>query len=213
MATESIRVLIVEDHCMVREGLSALLGQSSGLEVVGEASDGESGVERAMELGVDVVVLDIGLPKLSGIEAATRIRAKCPDTQIVILSMHDDAATVDRALRAGARGYVLKGQGIGSLVEAIRAVHRGDAYLSSGVSEYVLERVLEGRTSTEMSLTERETQVVSLVAEGLTSGEVAERLGLKPKTVQNHRTNAMDKLGLRTTAGLVRYALRTGLAK
>ena len=211
MSPSPIRVLLAEDHQVVREGLRALLGDRPGIEVMGEVCDGVPAVNFAEARGPDVVVMDIGMPELNGIEAARRLHRSRPDIRVVILSMRDDAVTVDKALRAGARAYVLKGLGVDALVDAIEAVHRGEVYLSAGVSEFVLAGYLAQTSSPADPLTEREREVLQLIAEGFTSGEIAERLGLSTKTVRNHRANIMERLDIRTTAGLVRYALRAGL--
>ncbi len=208
-----IRVLLVEDHQVVREGLRALLRNEPDLEVVGETEGGAEGVRLAETLAPDVVVMDVAMPGLSGIEAARRLRKARPEQAVVFLSMHDDAPTVDAALRAGARGYVLKGRGVSTLCEAIRTASRGEVYLSPEVSGYVLQGYLHGGQGEADPLSPREREILQLIAEGHTGREIAGRLGLKPKTVDNHRANIMDKLGIHTTAGLVRYALRAGLAR
>lgn len=207
-----LRVLLAEDHQVVRQGLRALLERHDGIEVIGEAEDGAQAVRLAENLGPSVVVMDIGMPLLNGIEATRRLVRSRPDIRVVILSMRDDAGAVDQALRAGARGYVLKGSGIDSLTEAVETVARGEVYLSTGVSEYILQGYLNADGERPIDpLTEREREILQLIAEGHTSRAIAERLGLKTKTVQNHRANIMDKLEIRTTAGLVRYALQAGL--
>ncbi|GMV38859.1 MAG: DNA-binding response regulator [Myxococcales bacterium] len=205
----AIRVALVEDHLVVREGLVALLRGVPDMTVVGEATDLEGAARLAETASPDVVVMDVGLPGPSGIEATRRVLRVRPEAAVVILSMRDDAATVDRALRAGARGYVLKGRGVASLCEAIRATARGEVWLSPEVSELVLQGYLRPGGRDADPLTEREREVLQLVGQGLTSAEIADRLGLRTKTVQNYRTQIMDKLGVRTTAGLVRYVLRS----
>lgn len=207
----AIRVVLVEDHLMVREGLVALLRDVPDVTVVGEAGDADQAVALTETLRPDVVVMDVGLPGPSGIEATRRVLRARPEAAVVVLSMRDDAVTVDRALRAGARGYVLKGRGVASLCDAIRSAARGEVWLSPEVSELVLQGYLGGGAPEGDALSEREREVLRLVGQGLTSAEIAERLGLRAKTVQNYRTQIMDKLGIRTTAGLVRYVLRTGL--
>jgi two-component system, NarL family, response regulator NreC len=201
------RILLVEDHQMVREGLRSLLSGEPDFQVVGEAADGADAVQRAAELAPDVVVMDIGLVAVSGVEAMRRLVRERPGTAVVALSMYDDAPTVDRALRAGARGYVVKGSGVAALCEAIRTVRRGETYLSPAVSEYVLRGFLRPGTDDVDPLSEREAGILRLIADGLTGRQIAERLGLRPKTVENHRARIMEKLGIHTTAGLVRYAL------
>src|SRR5262249_35821950 len=176
---------------------------------------GAEGVRVGEEIGPDVVIMDVSMPGQNGIEATRKLRRDRPDIAVVMLSMHDDAPTVDQALRAGARGYVLKGSGVASLCEAIRTVSRGEAYLSPEVSSFVLQGYLAGGgPPTDVDpLSPREREILQLIAEGHTGREIADRLGLRPKTVDNHRANIMDKLGIHTTAGLVRYALRTGVAR
>ena len=217
MSDGKTRVVLAEDHQVVREGLRALLAKEADVEVIAEASDGVEAVRLAEELVPDVVIMDIGLPEQNGIEATRKLKKSRPEIAVVILSMHDDGPTVDQALRAGARGYVLKGRGVGSLTEAIRTARRGLVYLSPYISTQVLEGYLRGGTADASEpkdpLSPREREILQLVAEGHTGRIIAEKLGLKPKTVENHRANIMEKLGFHTTAGLVRYALRTGIAR
>ena len=208
-----IRVLFAEDHQLVREGLRSLMRDEHDIEIVGEAGDGLDAVLMAESLRPDVVLMDVGLPGLNGIEAARRIRAARPEIPVMFLSMHDDAQTVDRALRAGARGYVLKGMGVAHVCQAIRTVHRGEIYLSPQVSECVLQGYLSGsgEEEEEAPLTSREREVLQLVAEGYTAPQIARKLELSPRTVENHRARIMDKLGIGTIAGLVRYAIHNGI--
>jgi DNA-binding NarL/FixJ family response regulator len=206
-----IRVVLAEDHEMVRQGLRSLLDGVEDVEVIGEAKDGPSAVAMVEAKGPDVVVMDFGLPGLNGADATARLKRSRPDVAVVMLSMRDDAPTVDRALRAGARGYVVKGAGVDALCEAIRSAARGEVYLSPAVSDYVLQGYLAKEDAPTDPLTAREREVLQLVAEGLTGRQVAARLGLAPKTVDNHRARILDKLGIRTTAGLVRYAIHSGL--
>ncbi len=205
------RIVLCEDHQMVREGLRALIDGEPDLEVVADASDGEQAIRAALDHSPDVVVMDIGLPLCDGIEATRRLRQQAPELPVVILSMHDDATTVDRALRAGARGYVLKGAGFARLCDAIRSVRRGEVYLSPDISDHVLTGYL--RAGDGDPLSDREREILRLISDGHTSAAIARQLGLKPKTIENHRANIMDKLQIRTTAGLVRYALRSGVAR
>ncbi len=206
-----VRILLVDDHTIVRDGLKALIASETDMEVIGEAADGPTAVQMALDHGPDVVIMDLSLPELNGVDATRRITRERPDIRVVALSMHDDAATVDKALRAGARGYVLKGSSIEDVVQAIRIVSKGDVYLTPGISDYVLQGYLSGDKGDIDPLTEREREIVQLIGEGFTSKEIGEKLGVKTKTVQNHRVRILDKLGIQTTAGLVRYALRTNL--
>ncbi len=212
MAGQPMRVMLVEDHGIVRQGLAALLAEVEDIELVGEASDAETAVEATLALRPDVVVMDVSLGALDGIEATRRIARLAPAVQVVILSMYDDSATVERALLAGARGYLLKGGDIDGLCGALRRVRRGQIVLDGGVSHSALQAVRDGRAQPD-PLTAREREVLHWIAQGWTSGQVAERLSLKTKTVQNHRTRIMEKLDLHTTAALVRYALQTGIAR
>ncbi len=205
------RVVLVDDHQLVREGLRALLSAQEDIEVVGEADDGRSALEVVAELEPALVILDASLPGLDGVETLRRLRAAHTELGVLMLSMHDDPLTVDRALRAGARGYVLKGAGVEAVCQAIRAVRAGDVYLSPGISNYVVQGYLRSGEEGVDLLSPREREVLVLIAEGFTGREIAARLGLKPKTVENHRGRLMEKLDIHTTAGLVRYALRVGL--
>jgi DNA-binding NarL/FixJ family response regulator len=200
VSTLRTRILLAEDHQVVREGLHALLAGQAEMEVVGEAADGAEAVRLAEERGPDVIVMDLTMPGIDGVDAIRRLRRSRPDIPVVVLSMHDDAPTVDRALHAGARGYVLKGRGIGCLCDAIRAVRRGEVYLSSGISDFELQGYLKQGGEVD-PLSERERAVLKLIAEGCTGAAIAERLGLSPKTVEHHRAHITEKLGIRTTAG------------
>ncbi len=206
MSGSPIRLLVVEDHVVVREGLRALLANEPDLQVVGEAATADEAVAKVKQLAPDLVVMDVSLGSSNGIDAMERIRAMAPNTGLVVLTMHDDPKTVDRAVRAGARGYVVKGSDVRGLCEAIRQVARGQAYLSPEISQYLVKGYL-ARESDEDPLTDREREVLDLIAEGFTGREIADRLGLSHKTVENHRAHIMEKLDIHTTAGLVRYAL------
>ena len=212
MTRAPLKVLLVDDHAMVREGLRALLQGVPDMEPLAGTGDGAEALALVDGLQPDVVVMDIGLGKADGIDLTRQLRAKHPTTGVVMLTMYDDAATVDRALRAGARGYVLKGGDIEGLCVAIRTVASGGTHLDRGVSEAVLNGLLSNGSELD-PLTERERAIIRLVAEGYTSAEVAEALTLATKTVQNYRSQIMDKLGIHTTAGLVRYAIRAGLCR
>ncbi|MSP63334.1 MAG: response regulator transcription factor [Myxococcales bacterium] len=213
MKSPRIRVLLADDHQIVREGLRSLLRAEADMEIVGEAEDGAE-VVRLAEAGCpDVVLMDIGMRGLNGVEATRRLKKTRPAIQVVILSMYDDPATVDRALKAGARGYVVKGRGIESLVEAIRFVSRGEVYLSPDISQHLLRGYLQPGAGEVDPLSPREREILELIAEAFNGPQIAERLGLSPKTVENHRARIMEKLGIHNTAGLVRYALQIGLAK
>ena len=208
----STRVLLADDHPVLRQGLRKLLEQEDWLEVVGEAGDGPEAVEQASALEPDVIVMDIGLPSLNGIDAARRIRARHPKIRIVALSIHTSRRMVAEMLAAGADGYVFKMSAFEEVVRAIRAVLRGQRYLSPGAAE-AMEAAHNGDqdASAFARLTPRERQVLQLLAEGSSSKQIAFDLGISPKTVDVHRKNVMDKLGLDSLADLTRYAMREGL--
>ena len=210
---DKISILLADDHNIVREALSALLNAEPDFQVVGEAGDGLETVSLVEKLHPQVLVLDLMMSALSGLEVLRRVKASSPQTQTIILSMHAEESYIVEALRAGARGYVLKGAGVESLAEAVRTAARGDVYLSPGISDYVLQGYLAADQADPDPLTSREREVLQLVAEGHTGRQAAARLGLSPKTVDNHRGRIMEKLGIHTTAGLVRYAMRIGLVR
>ncbi len=208
-----IRVLIIDDHQILREGLRALLEGEQDFEVVGEASDGQAGVERAAELQPDVVVMDIAMPGLGGIEATRQILATTPKTRIVALSIHAEHQVVGRMIGAGAAGYVLKDCTYAELATAIRTVMKNKAYLSTGVADVMIkdyrDRVVGGASAGV--LTPRETEVLRLLAEGKGTADIARKLAISVKTVETHRKQVMDKLDLHSVAELTKYAIREGL--
>jgi len=197
---------------MFRQGLRALL-EREGYEVVAEAADGHEALKLARELTPDVAVLDLGMPLMNGIDAAREIQKRSPQTRVVLLTMYEEDAYVLEALRAGIRGYVLKAQAAADLVGAIREVMRGAVYLSPGISETVVNAYRAKSDLPPDPLTDRERQVLQLIAEGKTTKEAAEVLGLSAKTADSHRTRIMQKLEIHETAGLVRYAIRRGFIK
>jgi DNA-binding NarL/FixJ family response regulator len=205
-----IRILLADDHAVVREGLKALLTRA-GFEVVGEAADGLEAVRVCRDLRPDVAVLDLTMPSLNGLEATYEIRRDVPDTRVLLLTMHWDDHYVLKALRAGVAGYVLKSNAAEDLVAAIKQVSLGKTFLSGDVAGTVVRAYLEKGEAEADPLTPRERQVLQLVAEGKTTKEVAALLSVSIKTVESHRSNIMDKVGVRDVAGLVRYAIRRGL--
>lgn len=211
---QPIRVLLADDHGILRAGLRALLANEPDIEVVGEAADGEEAVAQTVALQPDVVVLDIAMPRLDGLEAARRIRDRGLPTKILILTVHAEERYLLPVLRAGGAGYVQKSGADTDLLHAIRTVARGDAFLYPGATRLLLADYLdrEGVTHDKgRELSERERQVLALTAEGYSAQEIGERLFLSPKTVETYRERAMHKLGLRRRADLVHYALRSGL--
>ena len=213
---KKIRILLADDHNIMRRGLRLLLERQPGFEVVGEAADGRLAVERAEAAKPDVVVLDIAMPNMSGIEAAQRISASLPQTAIVILSMHSDEGYVLRALKAGAKGYVLKDSAENDLIEAIRAVSEGKAFFSPEISnilveDYVREMRKRGAEDSYELLTPREREILQMLAGGKSNKDIATVLNLSLYTVETHRRNLQDKLNLHSLAELILYAVRKGI--
>ena len=211
-----IRILLADDHTVMRRGLRLLLESQPGFHVVAEAADGRQAVEQAEALQPDVAVIDITMPNLSGIEAAQRIASACPRTAVVILSMHSDEGYVLRALKAGAKGYLLKDSAEGDLIEAIKAVNQGRTFFSSEitkmlVADYVQEIRARGAEDSYDLLTSREREILQLVAERKSNKEIAASLHLSPYTVETHRRNLQEKLNLHSSAELILYAVRKGL--
>ncbi len=206
-----LRVLIADDHGIVRSGIRLLLEQQADIEVVAEAADGAEARELAVRERPDLAILDVKMPKLTGLQATREIKQQAPEVSVLILSMHDDERYLFEALKAGASGYVLKAQADTDLLAAIRAVERGEPFLTPEAQRTLIKDVLERGSAGEEELTPREEEIVKLVAEAHTTKQIAELLHLSEKTVENHRTNAMRKLGMRDRVELVRYAIRRGL--
>jgi len=209
---DRIRVLLADDHAILRDGIRALLTDHPDIVVIGEAEDGHWAVHLAHELHPNVVLMDIGMPRLNGLEATRQIKHDCPEVAILILTMHDNEEYLRQVLAAGASGYVLKRAAASELVAAIRAVHRGEAALSPAVARMLIEDYLrseDGRiAATPSDLTPREREVLQLIAEGHTSKQIAELLCLSVKTVQAHRTSLMQKLDLHDRGDLIKYAIQ-----
>ncbi len=211
-------VLLVEDHKIMRDGIRALLDQSGEFAVVGDAESGAEAVQLCSETRPDVVLMDIGLPGLNGVEATTELLRHSPGLKIIMLSMYDDEESVVGSIRAGARGYVVKRASAGDLLDALRAVARGGSYLSPHVSEQLLARIRRGDADTASrhpllsQLTPREFQVLGLIVEGKASKEIAVMLDLGVETVRSYRKTMMKKLNVNNVAGLIRVALAAGLA-
>jgi DNA-binding NarL/FixJ family response regulator len=206
-----MKVLIADDHGIVRSGLRMLLERQLDIEVVGEASDGVEARDMAIRQRPDLAILDVKMPKLTGLQATREIRAQAPGVSVLILSMYDDERYLFEALKAGASGYVLKAQADSDLLDAVRAVERGEPFLTPEAQRALIKDVLGETSSRDEDLTPREQEVVKLVAEAHTNKEIAAILHLSEKTVENHRSNAMRKLGMRDRVELVRYAIRKGL--
>ena len=211
-----IKVFLADDHAVVREGLTLLLDTQAGITVVGEAADGRKAVRQVERLCPDVVVMDIAMPGMNGIEATAQIRNICPSTQVVILSMHSSAEHILRALRAGALGYLLKESAGKELIQAVQTVYGGRRYLSRQIAESVIDDYISGSPATQAknlleSLSSREREVLQLVAEGKSSTEIAEVLYLSPKTIETYRSRLMHKLGISDLPSLVKFAIQHGL--
>ena len=211
----TLRILIVEDYEVVRRGVRTLLEAEPGWVVCGEASTGPAGVEAAVRLKPDLVVLDLGLPELHGLEVTRRILQRLPGTEILVLTMHASEELIRQVLRAGAHGYVLKSDAGDHLVAAVRSLQRHQPFLTTRVTEVVLDGYLKGGAGEAAgeTLTPREREVLQLVAEGRSSKSIAAGLGVTVKTIESHRASLMRKLHLRTVADLVRYAVRNGLVE
>ncbi len=209
-----IRVLLAEDHTIVRKGLRSLLDDEIEIEVVGEAEDGQQAIELVQRVQPDVVLMDITMPVLNGLEATRQIKKLFPQVKVVVLTVHSTEEYIFQILRAGASGYVVKQAAVSELVQAIQAVYQGDSFLSPSISRQVVEeygRRAEAIEDKYDRLTDREREVLQLIAEGRANREIAQLLHVTVKTVEAHRAHLMDKLGLRSTAELTRYALRKGM--
>jgi DNA-binding NarL/FixJ family response regulator len=206
-----IRILLADDHALVRQGFRMILAAQADMEIVGEAGNGREAVELAEKLKPDVAVMDVAMPELNGIEATRRIATVSPRTRVLALSMHKDSVYVREILRAGARGYLLKDSVDADLLAAVRAVSKGEGYLSPGVSEAVLTDYRRHVTDPLDLLTTREREVLQMITEGKTNKEIATALNLSVYTVEAHRGRVMEKLNLHSTGELVRFALRNGL--
>jgi len=215
VSLERTRVLLADDHTVVRRGLKLVLEAQPDLQVVAEAGDGAEAVQRGLEEDVDLVILDVSMPRMTGLQAALELSKRRPELKILILSMHDNEQYFFEALRAGASGYVLKSVADRDLVEACRATMRGEPFLYPGAVRALirghLERAAAGDESAMDALTPRELEVLKLIAEAHTSKEIADLLVISVKTVERHRANILEKLGMRDRVELTRYAIRRGL--
>jgi DNA-binding NarL/FixJ family response regulator len=211
------RVLLVDDHAVVRRGLRLVLDSEPDLEVIAEAGDGAEAVARALEGDIDLVIIDISMPRMTGLQAVRKLHARRPDLRILILSMHQNEQYLYEALKAGASGYVLKTVADRDLVEACRAAMRGEPFLYPGamtpLTRDYLQRARTDQPVREELLTAREQEVVKLIAEGYSSRQIADALVISEKTVERHRANILEKLGMHDRVELTRYAIRRGLVE
>jgi DNA-binding NarL/FixJ family response regulator len=207
-----VKIVIADDHGIVRSGVKLLLDRQDDMEVVAEAEDGVDAVAAVVEHRPDVAILDVSMPRMTGLQATHEIKQQSPGTQVLILSMHDDQRYLFEALRAGASGYVLKAAADQDLVSAVRAASRGEPFLTSEAQQALIRDFLH-RGQEPAELTPREQEVVKLIAEAHTNREIAEILQLSEKTVESHRARVLQKLGMRDRVELVRYAIRSGLVE
>src|SRR5437588_11905640 len=210
-----MRILVADDHGIVRSGIRLLLERQPDLDVVAEAADGVEAVQKALAEKPGVCILDVGMPRMTGLQAAREIRSQLPDARVLMLSMHSDERYLFEALKAGASGYVLKAEADQALVAAARAVGRGEAFLTNAAERSLIRDWMDGDESAgpREPLTPREQEVVKLIAEAHTNTQIAEILHLAEKTVESHRANVLRKLGMRDRVELVRYAIRRGLVE
>jgi len=213
---EKIRVLVVDDHAIIRDGISALLALAGDIEVVGEAANGREALEMVRKLAPHVVLMDIAMPVMSGLEATIRIHREFPQTKVLVLTQYDDKAYVFPVIEAGASGFISKSGASSELSWGIRSVHRGDSFLSPSVARFLVEDYqhepsMRDRHDPYERLTDGEREVLKLVAEGYTTQEIADILAISPKTVEGRKTSLMAKLGIHNRIDLVKYALRKGI--
>lgn len=209
-----IRVVLADDHALVRAGIRSLLKELAGVQVVGEATDGREAFQLAKKQRPDIVLMDIAMSGMNGLEAAQRILKAFPEVRVVILSMHANEEYVRQALRVGVSGYLIKDAATSELEIAVKAVSRGETYLSPAVAKHVIRKYKQrvaGRVSAYDQLTPRQREILQLIAEGQTTKEIASILDISLKTAQTHRIQLMERLDIRDVAGLVRYAIRIGL--
>jgi two-component system nitrate/nitrite response regulator NarL len=206
---DTIKIVIADDHPLVLDGLKSRLQRSNEVQVIGEATDGEQAIEVISETQPDVVLLDINMPNMNGIEAAQILQERFPDTKVLILSMHDDREYVLNLARAGVRGYVLKSAAFEELITAIKAVYMGAVYYSAGISSILMDE----SNKPDSSLTSREQTVLQLLSDGLTNKQMAHEMNISIRTVETHRRNIKRKLELNSTTELIRYAIDHGLSK
>ena len=209
-------IVVADDHKIVREGLVKLLEGRADFSVIGEAADGEEAVKMVLEKKPDIVIMDIWMPRLSGIDATRRIVKRGSPTKVLVLSMHESRTYVEEVLRAGASGYIVKNSASSDLLQAIDAVQGGASYLSPAITQQVVDAIARPGDSSPSGvamLTDREREVLQLIAEGLSSKEIAGMLGVSLKTIDSHRSNLMHKLDIHKVSGLVRFAIRAGLVE
>ncbi len=210
-----MRILLADDHTLVRRGIRALLETQADLQVVGEAANGTEAVAQAHAFKPDVVLMDIGMPERDGLDATAQIKRELPNVNVLLLTVHDDADYLFRALAVGASGYILKGADVNELLLALQAVQRGDVYLQPSAAKHLVGDYLNRASAPEKQqieeLTPRQREILALIADGLTNQQIADKLVLSPFTIATHRANIMQKLNLHNRTELIRYAMKHGL--
>jgi len=213
---QKIRVLVVDDHTIVRDGICALLALVADMELVGEAANGVEALEKVRQLNPDVVLMDIAMPIMDGVEATRRIRKEFPKTKVLVLTQHDEEDYIFSIIEVGAQGFISKTAASSELASGIRAVHHGDSFLSPSAAKFLVKDYQQGASMRKKhdpyeQLTNREREVLKLLAEGYTTQEIADMLVISPKTVEGHKTNLMAKIDIHNRIDLVKYALRKGI--
>lgn len=211
---KKIKLLLVDDHPIVLDGIKSHLCAQPDFEVVGDAANGQEALRKAKLTLPDVILMDISMPHMNGLEAMTNLRKQVPNAKILVLTMHDSREYIAQVVRSGARGYLLKDSAPAELVGAIKAVHGGEVYFSPSVSKVLIEEMADGRKPSgpeQQPLTDREREVLSLIAEGLLNKQIADRLGIGVRTIETHRERIMRKLDIHTVAGLTKYAIARGM--
>ncbi len=211
---KKIKLLLVDDHPIVLDGIKSHLCAQPDFEVVGDAANGQEALRKAKLTLPDVILMDISMPHMNGLEAMTNLRRQVPNAKILVLTMHDSREYIAQVVRSGARGYLLKDSAPAELVGAIKAVHGGEVYFSPSVSKVLIEEMADGRKPSgpeQQHLTDREREVLSLIAEGLLNKQIADRLGIGVRTIETHRERIMRKLDIHTVAGLTKYAIARGM--
>lgn len=211
--SQKIRLLLVDDHPIVRDGIKSHLRTQPDFDVVGDAANGEEALAKARALLPDVVLMDITMPGMNGLEATSHLRKEVPDARVLILTMHNSKEYIAQMLRMGARGYLLKDGSPSELVRAIKAVHEGEVFFAPSISKVFTDDALNGRCRGDMlpTLTDREREVLTLIAEGLLNKQIADKLGIGVRTIETHRERIMRKLDIHTVAGLTKYAIAQGI--
>ena len=212
---EKIKVFVADDHTILRQGIKALLDNQGGIEVIGEAKDGREAIKIIEEVLPDVILMDIAMPGLNGLEATRRIKKKFPKMKVLVLTMYTNEEYIFQILNAGANGYLVKETAFQDLISAIRAVYRGEAFMSPSISKKVINNYIKRARGDKKKvhdiLTTREREILQLIAEGNSNKRIAEALFISPKTAETHRTHIMDKLNIHDRAGLIKYAIRKGI--